>query len=747
LKLKLSRGELIGETWGGLAAMLVALPSSIAFGVLIFAPLGPSWAGAGAMAGIVGAAALGIIAPIFGGTRALVSSPSAPAAAILAGLAATLMQGGAMQPAQVLVLLTLVGLAAGGLQVAYGAVGAGRLIKYIPYPVISGYLSAVGLQVILGQLPKLFAWPKGTPLWAGLATPTGWQAPALVVGLVTMAAMTFAPRLTKKVPAPILSLAAGVAAYFALSRLRPELSRLDGNGLLIGRIPTGGASPLAAIAERWSAIGQLSRAELKPLATPAIVLSLLLAIDTLKTCVQVDTLTETRHDSNRELFGQGLGNMASCVAGGVPGSGGTGVTLVNMASGGKTRLSGTLAGVFALLAALLFSQWIAWLPLAALAGILLIVGWRMLDRYSLRLATHRSTILDFLVVVVVVATALVSGLMLAAGVGMLMCILLFIRDQMRGSVIRSKTYGNRIFSKQRRLQSEMEILEKRGEETVVCQLQGSLFFGTTDQLFSELEEDLKRRKFVILDMVRVVAVDFTAARMLEQIEARLYKRGADLLFAGVPGNLPTGTDLRAYFADLGIVKAGRLQLFDEVSDALEFAEDEILKEAGAYQATSAPPVDLAEIDLLKDLDDPTALSALRDCVVERSFEAGHKLFAAGTEGDELYLIRRGGVRIVLPLPGATPVKDAVKRLESSHHVATFRRRDFFGEVAFLDRGIRTADAIAVTPTDVYALSRKKFDEAAMTHPQLARQMFYRLSRALAYRLRRTDRELQVLQQA
>jgi SulP family sulfate permease len=675
-----------------------------------------------------------------------VSSPSAPAAAILVALAAGLTQSGA-GPTQALVLLTLVSLAAGALQVAYGAVGMGRLIKYLPYPVISGYLSAVGLQLILSQLPKLFAWPKGTPLWTGITTPASWQLPALVVGTATAAAMVLAPKLTKKVPSPIISLAAGIGAYFALSFFRPELLRLDGNPLLIGRIPLGGASPLDELRQKWAALSLLNRAELRTAATPAVLLSILLSIDTLKTCVQVDTLTESRHDSNRELFGQGLGNMAAALAGGVPGSGGTGVTMVNMESGGRGKLSGALAGAFALVAAALFSRWLAWLPIAALAGLLLIVGWRMLDRYSLRLATHRSTALDFVVVLAVIASGLAFGLMPAAGLGVALCILLFIRDQIRGSVIRSKTYGSRVFSKQRRLPAEMEVLEKHGDETVACELQGSLFFGTTDQLFTELEPDLKTRRFIILEMQRVVSVDFTAARMLEQIEARLAKRESHMLFAGVPGNLPTGTDLRAYFAELGIVKSGQLRLFDELSDALEFAEDRLLEEAGVFQAPSAPPLDLSQIELVKNLDDAEALAVLRTCVEERHYEPGHKVFGAGEPGESLCLLRRGMVRINLPLHGSTPTKDVLESAATLHHVATFRRSDFFGEVAFLDRGFRTADAVAVTPTDAYLLSRTRFDEAARRHPQIARQIFHRIARQLAFRLRRTDRELQALQQA
>src|SRR3990172_6966726 len=157
----------VGDLWGGLAAMLVALPSSIAFGVLTYTGLGPQYAGLGAMAGILGGAALGILAPLFGRTGGLISAPCAPAAAVLSALIVGLLEGKAgikLTPADILSLLTLTALLAALLQIFYGAVGLGSLIKFIPFPVVSGYLSGVGALIALGQLPKLFGLPGGISL-------------------------------------------------------------------------------------------------------------------------------------------------------------------------------------------------------------------------------------------------------------------------------------------------------------------------------------------------------------------------------------------------------------------------------------------------------------------------------------------------------------------------------------------------------------------------------------------------------
>jgi SulP family sulfate permease len=302
--------NLAGDFWGGLAAMLVALPSAIAFGVTIYAPLGGSYAAYGALAGIVGATALGLVSPALGGTQRLITAPCAPAAAVLSAFAIEFMQAGT-SPESILFLLVAVGLLAGALQVAYGATGLGRLIKYMPYPVVSGYLSGVGLIIIGSQVPKLLGVPKELHFWEAVTMPATWQWQGVVVGVVTTLVMVGAPRVTKLVPAAILALAAGVGTYFGLGLIDGNLLVLEGNRLIVGPMGGEGGSFTEAFAGRIDAVKGLDLTQLKSLLVPALTLSVLLSIDTLKTCVVLDALTRSRHNSNRELIGQGLGNLAS----------------------------------------------------------------------------------------------------------------------------------------------------------------------------------------------------------------------------------------------------------------------------------------------------------------------------------------------------------------------------------------------------------------------------------------------------
>lgn len=724
--------DLAGDFWGGLAAMLVALPSAIAFGVTIYAPLGGSYGAVGALAGILGAMALGLVAAATGGTRRLITAPCAPAAAVMTALAIGLVQQGQPLP-QILLTLTAVGLLCGLLQVLFGLLGLGRLIKYMPYPVVSGYLTGVGLIIITSQLPKLLGVPKGTHFWAALGMTGAWNWRMIGVGAVTMVVMVGAPKLTKKVPAAILALAAGLLAYFALAVADRSLLTLADNHQVIGPLGGSGDGFLGALLGRWRAIGGFGLAQFAALLMPALTLAVLLSIDTLKTCVVLDALTRSRHDSNRELIGQGLGNLCSAAIGGMPGAGQMGATLVNISSGGRSSISGLVEGALALVAFLALGAVLAWVPVAALAGILIVVGARMIDRHSFAFLKSRETIFDFVVIAAVVVTALSVSLIAASGVGIALAILLFIREQIGGAVILRKSDGSQVHSKQVRLPEEMAVLDKFGGRAVILELQGSLFFGTTDQLFTALEPELKTRTYVILDMRRVQSVDVTAAHLLEQITDTLAERGGYLIFSHVHHKLPSGRDMQQYFDQVGLVRGGNpVRVFSELDEALEWVEERLLAEA-ALQREAERPLELAEIDLFKGRK-PETLAALEACMEKRSYKAGERIFARGDSGDELFLVRRGAVRIVLPLADG-----------GRHHLGTFTRGNFLGEMSFLDGDARSADAVAASDTDLFALSRRNFDALAEEHKRVAINLLEGLARLLAIRLRYTNAELRTLQ--
>ncbi|MGA2542094.1 MAG: SulP family inorganic anion transporter [Verrucomicrobiota bacterium] len=731
-----------GDLWGGLAAMLVVLPSAIAFGVATYAALGKDYVSHGVLAGILGAIATGLLSSPLGGSPRLISAPCGPAAAVLSAFAAEMMagsgEGGAMPAARVAALMTVVALACGVLQFFYGAIGGGKLIKFIPYPVVSGYLSGVGALIFASQIPSFLGFSASAGLRAGLSTPEHWRWQAIAVGLTTVAGILAAPKLTKAVPAPIVGLAAGLLAYFGLGLGFPEMLRQSGNPLVLGPVGGGIGAVWPHLAEQWKSMGAIGPSDWKLLLVPALTLSALLSIDTLKTCVIVDTLTRARHDSNRTLIGQGIGNVASALIGGMPGSGMMGATVVNLNSGGQTKRSGLAEGCFVLLAFVLFGNLVGWLPLAALAGVLMVVACKMFDWTSFQLLRNRSTLLDFVVIWAVIITAARFSLIAASGTGLALAVLIFLRDQIRSPVLHRKIYGNEISSKKNRLPAESQALEAYGGQTVICQLQGTLFFGTADKLYVELEEDLKRCRFMIMDMRRVLSVDFTAAHMLELIEALLRERGAFLLFSHMPATLPEGRSLEAYLHKVGVTdRQDNVKVFAELDEAMAWAEDRLLEEHHLLEDENAQrPLELAEIELFRGIQPPQDLAAIRSCAGERSVAAGGTVFQRGDRGDELFLVRRGEVRIELPVG------------ESRHRtLAYFGRGNFFGEMGFLDSRPRSANAVATAATDLFVLRRSSFEEACRERPLLNEAVLGRMATALAARLRRTNVELRSLHDA
>ena len=729
-----SSSRIGGDVWGGFAAMLVALPSAIAFGVTIFSPLGAEFGAKGALAGMLGVTALGLIAAIFGGTQRLISAPCAPAAAVLSALTIQLSQQG-MPVGAIVLTLFLVALTSSAAQILFGVLRIGQLIKYMPFPVVSGYLSGVGLIIILSQLPKWLALPKGTGWWQGLMNPSLWQLPGLLIGGATAAAMLLAPRISQRIPGVIQGLIAGIAMYWLLALTGwPQLLSLENNSMVIGKLSADAGGFMATLTGPWSSLSSASLPHWDLILVPALTLSVLLSIDTLKTCLVLDALTGTRHNSNRELVGQGLGNLVSTLIGGAPGAGTMGATLVNKASGGSTYLSGVFQGLWALLAVLVLTPLIAWVPVPALAALLIVIGVRMIDWKSLQMVRKRDTVLDFLVIVVVVLVANTVSLIAASGLGVALAAAMFISEQIHSSPVRRKSFGNKLFSKRIRSSSEREILEREGAQSVVFELQGSLFFGTTDQLYGAIDAELKGARYVLLDFFRVQSLDVTAGHMIERIGNMLAARQATLVLSRLPERLPNGRDLRAYVGSLGLLSDKRTQIFDEFSDALEWIEGDILKAAGV-DVDSPRSLQLAEFEIFKDLHQDATV-ALQKCARTRVAAVGELIVEAGTAGHQLMLIAKGELKVSLSL-----------RDGKSVHLATLGRGQFLGEMSFLDGQHYSANVHAIAETELICIERQAFDEIIADDEKTRASIVKTLALAIADRLRHTNAELREIREA
>lgn len=734
---------LVGDFWGGGAAAVVALPAAIGFGVAIYEPLGQAFNAQGAMAGMVGATILGIVAAKFGGCQRLISAPCAPAAAVLAALALQLSQAG-MPASQLLLSLFLISVLSACFQLIFGFSKLGTLIKFMPYPVVAGYLAGVGLIIVGSQTPKWLGVTGNVNLWTAITSPDLWRMPSIIVGVVAMLLMLVAPHITKRIPAVILALFGSAFTFFLLGFWDPALRILESNPFIVGPLggsnassepsnSLGGLSNLfASIVKPWEALVEMQLPPIGSLIYPALTLAVLLSIDTLKTCIVLDTLTHSRHDSNKELIGQGLGNFASAILSGMPGAGTMGATLVNISSGARSSASGIIGGISIFLIYILFAPWLAWLPLASLGGILTVIGIKMIDRHSLSLIKTSDTRLDFAVIFSVALVAQLFSLIAATGVGILFAAILFLRQKISERTIRRTTFGNQIFSKNKRLEIEREVLEQNGAQTVILELQGTLFFGTANQLYSATEPYLHRCRYMILDLRLVQSVDYSAAHILEQIRDRLGETGGELILSDLPRQMPTGEDLRQYFAHTGILHKGlNIRVFEKLDDALEWIEEKWLSEAGLWPRAEQH-FSLRDFSVFSDRSEDT-LSDLMNSMENRVFSAGETIFSAGDKSNEIYFILRGEVRIDMDMSDGR-----------GHHIASHHQGDFIGEMGFLDGAPRADSALAVTEAELLILSRADFDALAENHRRLASLFILSIAKVLAGRLRQANNELRVL---
>jgi SulP family sulfate permease len=728
------------ELGAGLAAALMALPSALGNGLLAFAPLGPEHAAAGAVAGLTGAVVLGLVAALLGGTPGLVSAPSGPAAAMITALAAHLA---ATDPGRAPVLLLATGLLAGVVQLGFGALRLGTMVKFIPYPVVAGFLSAAGLLLAWSQLPPLLG-VRGTA-WDALAQPGAWRGVALTTGAATFAATRLAQRFAPRLPAVLTGIAAGTATYLAFAAADPALAAVAGNPLRVGPVPGAGAIA-AAVPARLGALLALRPGDVASLLGAAAALAALLAVDTLKSCVLVDSVTGGRHAGNRELVAQGLGNALASICGGAPGGGVSGPTLVNLGAGGRTRLSSVAVPLVMLVVAAAVPGAVAATPRAVLAGLLIHVGLRTVDWGALRLARRPEARLDLAVVLAVVVTALTRDLVTAAAAGVGLAVVLYLRDRMKESPVRARADVTLVRSTRRRLPAEDAALAAHGGEASVLALHGDLFFGTADRLLTELQPDLGARRFVLLDLARVADVDLTAARILAQAEARLASRGGLLLLAGAraPGTLAAAIDDAAQHP-----RRAPARLFASRDEALEWCEERIL-EVHLPERPSHLALPLGEMQLLSGLA-PEALAALEGRVRVVRANDGERVFRTGDPGDSLYLVRLGRVRLVVPPQGPLPgpgARGGVVPGTSGRELmlGVFGRGDVVGELAFIDGRRRSADAVACAETELYQLTREAFESAAREIPGLREELPARLNRVLTFRLRVTTQQLRAAEE-
>ncbi|MEZ5891644.1 MAG: SulP family inorganic anion transporter [Parvularculaceae bacterium] len=470
-----------GDVFGGLTAGVVALPLALAFGEA---------SGAGPIAGLWGAIFVGFFAAMFGGTGAQVSGPTGPMVVVFAGVYASLSDN----PALVFAAVVL----AGVLQILFGVFRLGQYIRLVPYPVISGFMSGIGCIIIALQVSRLFGHEPdgGGTIPALTAIPGAVMDPnfaALAIGALTLGVIFAWPKAWAKfVPGALAALIIGTLVSLAVK-----------GAPILGDIPTGLPSFVMPVFSQDSFLIVLEA---------AFILAVLGAIDSLLTSLVADNMTRTRHNSDKELIGQGIGNAVAGLFGAIPGAGATMRTVVNIRTGGQTKISGMLHALVLLAVVVSLSPLAAQIPHAVLAGILIKVGYDIID-FAYQKRAHKGPRRDLALMAMVLGLTVFVDLITAVAVGVVLAALAFVKkmadDQL--AVFRA---GDPILE----TEEERELLARAKKRVILFDFGGPLSFGAAADLGHQVRERVKEHAAaIVLDFSRVPFLDVSAARAVETI--------------------------------------------------------------------------------------------------------------------------------------------------------------------------------------------------------------------------------------
>ncbi len=498
--------NLRGDLFGGVTAGVVALPLALAFGEA---------SGAGPIAGLYGAIIVGFFASLFGGTSSQISGPTGPMVVVFAGVYATLNGS----PELVFAVVVLAGL----IQILFGVLRFGQYIRLVPYPVVSGFMSGIGCIIIALQFSRLFGHePEGGGTIPALAAiPSSVLDPnfvALALGIMTLVIVFKWPKaLGKFVPAPLAALIIGTVT-----------SAMITGAPILGDIPTGLPS---FIMPMFSGDTFLIVVE------AALILAVLGSIDSLLTSLVADNMTRTRHSSNKELIGQGIGNTVAGLFGGVPGAGATMRTAINIRTGGLTKLSGITHSILLLAVVVSLGPLASQIPHAVLAGILVKTGYDIIDFAYIKRA-HKGPRWDLALMVLVVLLTVFVDLITAVMAGVVMAALAFVKEISDAQLKALGDLDNNSLTLEL-TEEEVALLESVDNKISLFDFGGPLSFGAAADAGHHVREKSKGISALILDFSRVPHVDVSAARAVETIGSDAHAANKEVFVSGMSDEVRT----------------------------------------------------------------------------------------------------------------------------------------------------------------------------------------------------------------
>lgn len=722
-----------GEFRAGFAGTLISLAPVIVMGLLAFAALGPRGAALGIPAAFVAAIAGGALFAALSRSPMAAAGPSAAPVLVVGALVARVAADpafSAADPAALAQLLALVALAVaamGALQVVLGLSGLAGFAKFVPQPVLAGYVNGVSLLALLAIVPLLLGGRVGMP-WFGegglFAAPL--QPAALAVGGVTAALALGLPRLRRawpRLPVTLISLAGGIGLYALLRPLVPPGTLSPPTGAL----PP--AWPQPGVLGPWLEAGAqplLLRHGAAALAA-GVVMALIGTLELVLNSLALDQHCHTRTDPRREVMALGAANLASGVLGGLP------LLLLRpralhmIDAGARSRASlAVCCAGFAVLG-IAATPWLALLPQVVLGAMMVGVYVASFDRWSWQLARQAwrgearqaDVLLALSVVGGVCAVTVLLGFPAAVALGALLSLVFFV-GSMNRSLIRHRCTGDALPS--RRIYARADEARLRGlrPQVTVLELEGALFFGSADRLAAAADTLDARCRVLLLDLRRVSLVDASGAVVLQQLARRLEERGIALLLAGVVAGSRPARALAPFVGEALVAALG----VPDVDRGMERAELMLLARAGFEPLRETVP--LEDVSLMRGLDAPQR-ARLAAVLQPRRLAAGELLFRQGDPGDRLYVITAGSVDVLAAVDPAAPTL--------RQRYVSLSPGMMLGETAMLDGGGRSGDAVAVGEVHLHELNRAALQRLEQEDAQLVAQVWRNVSLHLAERLR------------
>lgn len=717
----------MGDLYGGVAGAVVGLAQVLTLGLLAFGALGPHYASFGVQAAFNAAIFGAFAAALIGGAAIPAAGPRAATTLIFATYVAALaarpefqMPGGALQVGSILLLASLCLMLAGGLQIAFGCARLGSLVRFVPYPVIAGFMNGIAVLLALAQLPYLLGLDAAQ--FAKFGFHAGEVLPgALAVALFTASLIWIVGRRSRRVPIALLALVAGALAHQFVAWNWP--------GSAGGVLGTSDSSlHLLNGFEIWrdhhDNLVELLRRHGFAVISTATLIAMIGALDSLLAAAATDMIQDTRHKPNRMLVGEGLGNIVSGALGGIPIQFSAARSLAAFRAGARTWVSGIVTPATLLVLLIVGGPLLAFVPLAALAGVMLTISTTMIDRWSSGLISHLVRVHSadasgtLWVVVLVCAATVAFGFLPAVALGMALAMMLFIRAMNR-SMVRAVWSGALRSSRRIYAPGDAARLRREGGRIKILELDGPLFFGTAERLNDYVETHTAGLDFLILDLRRVAEADATGALVLQRMNKRLQERGCRLLLAHVTPTGKIGQSLDVFGTFKG---EQRGQWYEDTDRALEAAEMGLLGREPATHRVN--PVALRDCAILAGLDDQKAGIVIAH--LERlELRAGEVLFKEGEPGNRLFVLTAGMVTLLSASGRGT------------HRIASFEAGVMFGELAMIDGLARSATAVVDQDAELYGLSRDAMEKLNQIDPQLPLKLLENLAHHLSQRLRVT----------